>query len=271
MIFLRIFKHLLPNAKGWRITADKMLRSFFEGLSGLGEDIKTFFDLVWLDIYPESTRQLDLWEDQFALSDTGLNEQERRDRLDATWKAAGGQSPRYIQDTLRGAGFDVYVHEWWESGTEPDVGVKQCVTPRSPILYLRREYTGTQSGVDCGEALAACGESFAEAGNGVEPRGYPLVNKILVTQPSQLVLCDEAIAEAGEEGALCGNYVDFEDVLAPYTVPSDVDKWPFFFYIGAQSINDIAQVPSPRRDEFEALCLKICPTHLWLGILVDYN
>ena len=36
MTFLRVFKHLLPNARAWRITVDKKLRQFFEGLSGVG-------------------------------------------------------------------------------------------------------------------------------------------------------------------------------------------------------------------------------------------
>ncbi len=271
MIFFRIFKHLLPNARAWRITVDKKLRQFFEGLSeGIGPPIKKFIDEVWLDIFPQTTRELNAWEQQWGLSNPGLTDQERRDRLDATWKILGGQDPRYIQDTLRSNGFDVYVHEWWVPGSEPAPGVKQCVTPRSPILYLRREFTGVTPGVECGEALAECGEAFAEAGNGVEPRGYPLVNKILQTVPDVIPLCGEAIAEAGEAAALCGNYVDFITELREYIVPSDTSKWPYFLYIGAQDINDIAQVDPKRKDEFEALCLKICPAQQWLGMLVEY-
>lgn len=271
MMFLRIFKHLLPRARAWHITVDKSLRNFFQGLSeGIGPPIKEFFDLVWLDIFPQTTRQIEEWENQWGLPDTGINEQQRRDRLDAVWKSLGGQSPRYIQDTLRNNGFDVYVHEWWVPGSEPAPGVKECVVPRSPILYLRREFTNTTSGVECGEALAACGEDFAEAGNGVEPRGYPLVNKILQTVPDVLTLCGEVDMEAGENVALCGNYVDFRTDFREYIVPSDTAKWSYFLYIGAEDINNIAQVDPKRRDEFESLCLKICPAQQWLGILVEY-
>lgn len=270
MMFLRIFKHLLPRARAWRITVDKKLRQFFEGLSGVGTDVKTFFDDIWLDIFPETTRELDAWENQFALRDTGITEQQRRGRLAATWKALGGQDPRYIQDTLRGAGFDVYVHEWWEPGTEPGPGVKQCVTPRNPLMYLRREFTGVTLLVECGEALSACGEVFAQAGNQLEPTGYPLVNKIFETTPDILPLCGEALAEAGEPEALCGNYFEFRDTLREYIVPQDPAKWPYFLYIGGETFGDLAQVDPKRRDEFEALCLKICPTQQWLGILVEY-
>lgn len=271
MMFLRIFKHLLPNARAWRITVDKKLRQFFEGLSGVGSEVKTFFDLVWLDIFPKTTRELDAWEQQFGLRDTGITEQERRDRLDATWKALGGQDPRYIQDTLRGSGFDVFVHEWWEPGTEPAPGVKLCVEPRNPLLWLRREASGVATLVDCGEPLALCGESFAEAGNGLSPRGYPLVNKIIRTEPDFIPVCGASIAECGEVEAICGNYTTFVDRPREYIVPTDPTKWPYFLYIGAEIFGELAQVDPKRRDEFEALCLKICPTQQWLGILVEYN
>lgn len=270
MMFLRVFKHLLPNARAWRITVDKKLRQFFAGLSGVGEDVKTFFDGIWLDIFPETTREIDAWEKQFGLRDTGLTEQQRRDRLDATWKALGGQDPKYIQDTLRANGFDVYVHEWWEPGSEPAPGVKQCVTPRNPLMYLRREFTGVNLLVECGEPTALCGEPFAQAGNSLNPRGYPLVNKVFETVPDELVLCGEAIAEAGEPDALCGNYFQFRDVLREYIVPNDPAKWPYFLYIGGETFGTIAQVDPKRKDEFEALCLKICPAQQWLGILVEY-
>lgn len=270
MMFLRIFKHLLPNARAWRITVDKKLRQFFAGLSGVGDDVKTFFDNVWLDIFPETTREIDAWEQQFGLRDTGLTEQERRDRLAATWKALGGQDPKYIQDTLRANGFDVYVHEWWEPGSEPTPGVKQCVTPRNPLMWLRREYTNISLLVECGESAALCGESFAEAGNSNQPRGYPLVNKVPVSVPNEINLCGEILASSGEPDALCGNYFEFRETLRNYTVPEDPTKWPYFLYIGGQSFGDMAQVDPKRRDEFEALCLKICPAQQWLGILVEY-
>lgn len=270
MTFLRIFKHLLPNARAWSITVDKKLRSFFEGLSATGEELKEFFDNVWLDIFPESTRDIAGWEQQFGLPDAGLTDEQKRERLSATWKALGGQDPDYIQSTLRDNGFDVYVHEWWEPGTEPAPGVKQCVTPRSPLTVLRREFTNVDILVECGEVTAECGEAFAEAGNSLSPRGYPLVNKILRTVPDIIPLCGEALAECGELEASCGNFLQFRTDPEPYTVPSDPTKWPYFLYIGGETFGDIAQVDPKRRDEFERLCLKICPAQQWLGILVEY-
>lgn len=270
-MFLRIFKHLLPNARAWRLTVDKKLRQFFDGLTApLGSDIKSFFDNIWLDIFPETTREISAWEKQFGLRDTGITEQERRDRLAATWRYLGGQDPRFIQDTLQANGFDVYVHEWWQPGTEAAVGVKSCTTPRNPLLYIRREFTNVDLLVECGEANVECGESFAECGNRLEPSGYPLVNKILQTIADIVPLCGETLAECGELEASCGNYTVFRNSFVEYIVPRDSTKWPYFLYIGGETFGDLAQVDPKRRDEFETLCLKICPTQQWLGMLVEY-
>jgi len=267
----KILQHLLPNARAWRTTSEKTLRRFLAGLSDSSDDIRKYFTRVFLELWPQGTGSLAEWEDQFGLPDSGLTEQQRRDRLAAAWKAVGAQDPDYIQNTLRGAGFDVYVHEWWEPGTEPPIGSHACATARNPLLWLRREFTGATLTVDCGEPLALCGEEFALCGNSSDPRGYPLVNKVYQSTPDILPLCGELVAECGEIEALCGNYTAFRESLREYIVPNDPTKWPYFLYIGGETFGDVAQVDPRRKDEFEALCLKICPAQQWLGVLVEYN
>lgn len=240
-IMFRMIEHLLPNARAWRVTSDKSLRQFFEALSSIGVDVKEFVDLVWSDAFPGTTRDLDSWEDQFALPNVGLSESERRDRLDATWKALGGQDRKYIEDTLQAAGFNVFVHEWWIPGTEPAIGVSGPATARNPFLVIRPE--STEAGIlyfgELGEAGAELGEAAIELGNQADPPGYPLVNKL----PSAI----------------------------NYLVPADTSKWPYILYIGGPNFGDVATVLPSRRDEFETLCLKICPTQQWLGIIVTYS
>jgi hypothetical protein len=221
-LFFRVFTHLLPNARAWRLTIDKPLRKFFEGLTITGSDIRLYFDLVFLDIFPATTRELSAWESQFALPASGLTEAQRRERLAATWKAIGGQSPYYIQNALQDAGFDVYIHEWWEPG------------------------------------------------NNLEPLGYPLVNKIYEMAADVVALCGEEEMQCGETTAVCNYYEAFKESLRPYIIPDDSTKWPYFLYIGGETFGQLAQIPYTRKDEFESLCLKICPAQQWLGIMVEY-
>lgn len=240
----------------------KQIREFFEGLIGLPEDIRIYIDLIWADINPATTRQIPEWENQFGLPNTLTDEQARRDRLDATWKALGGQSPRYIQDTLQAAGFDVYIHEWWESPlTEPPV-------PRNPLTVLDAG-SGVQYIVNCGAQAANCGNPEAVCGASINPTGYALVNKI-DSPLSGLIGCGMQILNCGAEQANCG-HIDTVYQPKQFTIPGDASKWPYFLYIGGQTFPDHATISASRRNEFETLCLKICPSQQWLGILVDYT
>lgn len=292
MNIFRIYQHLLPQAKAWKITSSKNLRAFFEGLSIFPEEIKNFADTVWLDIFPKTTRYIENWEYQFGLYDYGLTDFQRRDRLDAAWKFLGGQSPYYIQNTLQKNGFDVYIHEWWddnsfasqhvecgeklmecgEAGAEcNNYGyIPHCGIPINPLLWLKRDSSQIISAVDCGEAAAACGEPFAESGNNFNPPGYVLVNKINSTSIKSLTDCRESLMKCGEDTAECGNFKIFTELEQSYVIPINSRKWVYFLYIGGKNFGELARIDPKRRDEFEELCLKICPTQNWLGMLIEY-
>jgi hypothetical protein len=150
MPFFRQFQHLLPQAAAWRITVNKTLRRFFEGLAGTASDARDFVDGVYDQVFPDTTDELTQWENQFGLI-TATLEADRRANIAAAWQETGGQSPRYIQDTLQAAGFEVFVHEWWSSGP-PYVA-------RDPRDYTEQPLIGS---TQCGEALALCGEPDAQ-------------------------------------------------------------------------------------------------------------
>lgn len=164
MSFLRTFQHLLPDGAAWRLTVQKRLREFFDGLSQEPKNIVTFVDDVYDDLHPDTTRELAAWETQFALAAVETDAV-RRQALTAAWQATGGQSPRYLQDIIHAAGFDdVYIHEWWSSGP-PYVA-------RDPRSYTNQPLIGT---VQCDEPLAECGEPSA------------LCNAFLANEPGYLV------------------------------------------------------------------------------------
>ena len=272
MQWLNVFKHLLPRARAWRLTPAKRLRSFFEGLANTPADVKTFSDSVYQDIDPQSTRELDAWDQQFGLPDVGLSDQDRRDRLDAAWKARGGQDPKYIQDTLQAAGFDVYVHEWWEPvpGRPGGGSINGDVTPtaRNPFTYLwdgaaPRQYVG------CGHDLAYCNGDSMFANSQDSPPGYPLVNKVLEAINGVIGAGHEQAMAGGDRSYTGASTLSYE--LKQYIMPADTTKYPYFLYIGGATFPEQATVPLSRQDEFEDLCLKIAPTEQWLGILVTYT
>jgi hypothetical protein len=229
-LFLRIFKHLLPRGRAFKITIEKPLRSFFVGLARFADTMRANFDDIYGDMFPQYTRKLDLWEDQFALPPSVTVEQKRRDRLDAAWKATGGQSPWYIQNVLRGAGFDVYVHESFDAANSNTV--------RNPNAVLRGG--SVTAFFEARSGIIRSGSVEARSGNFQGLIGFALTN-------------------------VTGNPGD----LFP-AIPTDPDTWPFFMYVGGQTFPNPATVPPARKDEFIALCLKICPTHLWIGAIVEF-
>lgn len=267
----KTLQHLLPDGRAFSTTMQKSLRSFIKGVSGVGDDTKNSLDNVYDELSPETTGSLDEWNDQFGLPSASITTEQMRSRLSAAWKAQGGQDPDYIQSTLRAAGFDVYVHEWWEPGTEPAIGVHGSATPRNPFLYLREDNGNLFNTLSLGDDLAMCGESFAMLGNSTEPVGYPLVNIVYYSVPDVIVQLGESYAACGEPDALLGNALTYTQEQLKYTIPTDSTKWPYFLYIGGETFGDTATVQSSRRYEFEALCLKICPLHLWIGLMINYG
>lgn len=269
---LSLFKHLLPRARAWSLTKSKQLREFFEGLSGLPEDIRSFFDDIYGDLDPQTTRALEEWEFQFGLPNTGLSEQERRDRLTAAWAATGGQSPGYIQETLQAAGFNVFVHEWWEPifGRPAGGSINNDVSPvaRDPFEFLWDGSSPRQTiGVGHNQGIVGGDVMFLKSSEA--PPGYPLVNKI-ITQAGPPLGVGHAQFITGGASALLGATVD-SFLLKQYAIPADPTKYPFFLYIGNETFPEQASIPLNRKNEFEDLCLKICPTEQWLGILVDFS
>lgn len=240
MIF-RVFQHLLPDAKAWRLTIDKTLRRFFVGLAPPFEDVKDFADDIYSDLSPETTRELVAWEAQYGLTPAlDAGDLERRQALAAAWRATGGQSPAYLQGVVQAAGFDLYIHEWWEPGGPPYVA-------RDPRDYTQVPTIGT---FQCYNGSGA-----------PECLGYTVGGLPLHNQPQ----CTNWLAN--EPGYLVNQNLTLR---APPVVPDDPAKWPYFLYWGGETFGTRVEIPASRRAELERLLLKLCPTQQWLVLLVDY-
>jgi hypothetical protein len=247
-LFFRIFQHLLPDAAAWRLTIQKMLRRFFEGLSEAPAAVRQFVDDVYGDRFATTTRELAEWERQFALTSDG-DEATRRARLAAAKRAQGGQSPRYLQDLMQAAGFPVYIHEWWDPAALP------TVTARNPHDYTEQPRLGSiqcrpydPEGPPAGP-LFRCREATDDDGNPL-PTTHRC-NRWLINETKYIVNLNLTRE-------------------APPPVPNDPATYPYFLYWSSADINVPAQIPAARRAEFEAMLKKHCPAQHWLGTNVEY-
>jgi hypothetical protein len=233
MPYFRQFTHLLPSGEAWRLTTQKTLRDFFEGLTVVASDARAFVDLIWFDLFPETTRELDAWEKEFGLL-TASTEQARRDNISAAFQETGGQSISYFQGQLQAAGFNVWVHEWWELPAPPYVA-------RDPRLYTTQPLLGSyQCSAFPSQPQCSAFES------------QPQCNRFLINNTNYIVNLNLT-------------------PTAPPPVPDDPDFWPYFIYIGGETFPDMATVPNARRLEFERLVQKLKPSQQWIVLLIDYT
>lgn len=249
MLFFRQLVHLLPSGLAWRVTVDKTLRRWLDGVSQATAHVRDFVDAVWFDLLPETTRELDRWEDTFGLT-AASTDAARRLAYAAAWAAQGGQSPRYLQDVVQAAGFPLYVHEWWVPGSGPPVA-------RNPHTYTLPPFIGT---VQCSLLpfpSQQCCTSIDQAAPDPLPPGvtifdlYPQCNRFLANEPKYIVnltLTPEA----------------------PPPVPDDPNAYPYFLYFGGATFGTSVNIPADRRDELERLLLKLRPAQQWIVTLVNY-
>lgn len=229
-----MFRRLLPRALAWRAVAQSRLREFFDGLDAFVAEVREFVDLVYLDLLPTTTRELDAWERQFALPSTGTDAN-RRLRLAGAWAMQGGQSPDYIQTVLHAAGFtSVFIHEWWAS-TGPLVA-------RDPRDFTDQPLIGqyqceASSPWECYNTLP--GKPLA-----------PHCDDILINDPGYIVNLDLTRR-------------------APPPVPDDPTKWPYFLYFAGEEFPDPADVDELRVAELKELLLRICPAQQWIVLILN--
>ncbi|AUR89535.1 hypothetical protein NVP1124O_34 [Vibrio phage 1.124.O._10N.286.49.B1] len=252
---INLWKIALPQSRAFSLIITKTMRLFYQGLS-YPQYYRDLFDTTYKQLDPQATDSLVRWEEQFYLPSSGLTEQQRRDRLEATWKMTGGQSPGYLQSILRGYGFDVYVHDWWMLDEQ--------------ILDL------TMGGDDAfmGGENAFMGAQIVEYPVPWNPNDilvdpyYPLVNRTSVTQYAPLSMGGDDAFMNGEDSFM-GSLRKTESGDF-YPIPADPVRWRGFVYVAGETMPNQATVPLERKAEFEELILSIFPADKWVGVIVEY-
>lgn len=258
--WFKVFKLLFPRSNAFLLFVQKRFTQLIEALTALPSDFRQYVDQIWQDIFPSTTRSLDLWEKEFGVLFTPSGEATRRMNLEAQWSLTGGQDAQYIEDTLRGAGFDVYVHE--------------NIPAVDPDNFLSGVFV-----MQAGGPNAYAGRSDAYAG---KTGGELLVNGPIFTNvPLVLAIADGPTAFAGNQFASAGYFEELQQIDKIYQITDDPDLWPYFFFVGGVATRDpgtneltaidYAQIPIEREQEFKTLLLQIKPAQSWAGLIINFT
>ncbi len=255
------FNGLLPSGSAFKLQAGSNIRKFFAGLGSAADDIEEEAGNIYFDIFPDTTRCLDDWDEQFAISGPTATEQDRRDRLLSAWRETGGQSPGYIQDTLQEAGFDVYVHESAYFLTDLDAQFGQ----------MGKACTATACKLG---SLSSFGfGSFGTVYDSVriirDPR--PFIGGFVDNFGGLNDLSDSLQFGFSTFGRRTGLLLLNELVEDAPAELDDPDTWPYVWYIGAETFGDFAEVSNERKTEFITKIQKVRPRHTWIVLLVNFG
>lgn len=257
--FFKIIKFLLPKNRNFKLFIQKKLNDFFKALTFLPDDFRKYIDSIFLDIFPDTTRQLIEWCDEFGLVHFPPGNDEQRQAIAGEWKATGGQGRDYIQQVLRDAGFDVYVHEN-NPPVDPDIFLNAI-----PVMV-------------CGGFNAYAGRADAFAGR---TGGELLVNSPIYTNEINISsVAGNIDMSCGNTRACCRYFDSMKLIEKIYTITDDPDYWGFFFFIGGPATRNVnheletienALIPSERKDEFKRKILQLKPAESWVGLIVSYT
>ena len=154
------FRALLPRGRAWNIDLSIQFKQIIDSIMSTAADVKDYFIEIKNDVFPDTTRSLELWEEQFLLDKLGLSESQRRDNLEARWAEQGGQSPTYLEGQLLKLGIVAKVYENF-ARADPNtflIGGDSEILVNGDIIFETRKYINT-----CGNPAVTCG-SNATAG-----------------------------------------------------------------------------------------------------------
>lgn len=239
--FVDIFRLLLPTGRAWNIRLSNFFQKVVRGIMLSAERLAIYFVGIKNDVFPDTTREITLWNEQFALPPVdGLTEQQQRDRIAERWTAQGGQSPTYIEDVLFSLGIIAKVYENFN-------------------IYP----------VTCGDGTTCGDGSTCSGGTAIDPRSFLFYNA---------VLCGDGTT-CGDGSTCIDPYDNFDAVILvngyipgkTYTVSDDQQDWVFYFFIADPSdITVPVYIPSALKNAFITTLLQVKPTHTRAVLNVVY-
>jgi uncharacterized protein YmfQ (DUF2313 family) len=100
--FFDAVKELFPRSRAFQLFVDNKKYKLIEALCELPENVRREGELVYFDLFPDTTRHPEKWEKAFAFFFAGAEYEKRRAIIDSMWKTInGGQSAQFLQDLLQ--------------------------------------------------------------------------------------------------------------------------------------------------------------------------
>jgi hypothetical protein len=100
--FFDAVKALFPQSRAFQLFVSNQKYKLVQALCELPEGIRKDAELVYFDLFPDTARYPEKWENVFSLFFTKNDYDKRRKIVDSLWKTiCGGQSAQFLQDLLR--------------------------------------------------------------------------------------------------------------------------------------------------------------------------
>jgi len=110
--YFEAVKNLFSHSRAFQLFVDNNKRKLVKGLSFLPENVRKEAELVYFDIFPDTTRNPEKWENVFGVLFTEAELEKRRDILDSLWKInRGGQSWVFLEEILQKIDDTIHVYE----------------------------------------------------------------------------------------------------------------------------------------------------------------
>jgi hypothetical protein len=92
----------MPHSEAFEAFAESNKRKLMKAVSVLPETIRSDAELVYLDLFPDTTRVPEKWEDTFSVFLTSEEKKKERQILSALWRINnGGQSGGVLEEVLQ--------------------------------------------------------------------------------------------------------------------------------------------------------------------------
>jgi hypothetical protein len=252
--FFETIKSLFPISRAFQFIIHKNKRKFIKGITILPETIRREMELVYFDIFPDTTRFPKKWEKTFATIILNDELTKRRSILDSLWKInVGGQSVSHLEIVLQGIDSNIRVIE----------NVPIC-NPK--MIYIVDTAVCDNQKMVCDNTVAVCDYYLGEREKII--KAVCDNNKMICDYID--AVCDYYIMNDGYTPSIIRNNIENYDCI-----PDNQNYWGMYFFICKSVLRDsegnilfaeMLKINKIWKNYIEYLILKIKPVHS-IGII----